>query len=47
VAWIRVALIFVAAPGATANEEAFSYKDYGDVLGAYVNSRGMVDYTAL
>jgi len=47
VGWIGVALTFVAAPGATASERAFFYKDYGDILRAYVDGRGMVDYTAL
>jgi len=47
VAWIRVALIFVAAPGATANDRAFFCKDYGDILRAYLDGRGIVDYTSL
>ncbi|MBI4963612.1 MAG: DUF547 domain-containing protein [Desulfomonile tiedjei] len=44
---IAVAFLLVAAPGATAAEKPFSYEDYAEILAAYVDDRGMVNYAAL
>jgi hypothetical protein len=47
VACIAVALLVLLTPAAKGEYEVFSYKDYADILRAYVDDRGMVNYTAL
>jgi hypothetical protein len=44
---IAAALIFDLTPTAMAAEEPFSYQYYADILRAYVDDQGMVDYAAL
>jgi len=46
-AWIASAMVFLATLAAGAAQGTFSYNDYANILMAYVNGRGMVDYTAL